>query len=233
MQPNRSLLDIKKEKESSIFEAACRVIREKGYHQARITDIAQSAGISYGLVYHYFKSKADLFDAILKEWWSGLFSMMERGEDAALSVEEKLAGIIGYFLEQYEKKPDLVHIFITEISRSSANLTPERLHMFRIFMERTQKIIAGGQETKVLRSDIKARYLTYIFLGALESFVSILVLEGRPLRGRAERQRIATALLETFLNGARVSRGSASLECPEERKQAVSRLGKRTEEYSP
>lgn len=222
MQPNRSSLDLKKEKESAIFDAACQVIREKGYHQARITDIAQAAGISYGLVYHYFKSKADLFDAILKEWWSGLFSMMERGEEPSTTLEDKLAAIIGYFLEQYERRPDLVHIFITEISRSSVNLTPERLHMFRVFMERTQKIIAWGQETKVLRSDIKARYLTYIFLGALESFVSILVLEGRPLRGRTERQRIAMALLETFLNGARVARIPEEGTVSEGRRTAVS-----------
>ena len=102
----QSSVDLKKEKEAAIFDAACRVIREKGYHQARITDIAQEAGISYGLVYHYFRSKADLFDSILKEWWGGLFAMMDRLENQFAPVEEKLAGIIGYFLDRYEKRPD-------------------------------------------------------------------------------------------------------------------------------
>ena len=51
----------KKNKVEAIFEAACRVIREKGYHQARMADIAREAGISYGLVYHYYNSKSDLF----------------------------------------------------------------------------------------------------------------------------------------------------------------------------
>ena len=202
MQHHRTANEAKKEKEAAIFDAACRVIREKGYHQARITDIAQAAGISYGLVYHYFKSKADLFDAILTEWWSGLFTTMEQYQTQPRSLEEQLAGIVGYFLDQYEKRPDLVHIFITEISRSSANLTPERVKMFRVFIGNTEKIIAWGQAEKILRSDIKPRYLTYIFLGALESFLAIMVLEGRPLRGRSEKQRIATALMEVFLKGA-------------------------------
>ncbi len=209
MQNMKSAADQKKEKEAAIFDAACRVIREKGYHQARITDIAQAAGISYGLVYHYFKSKADLFDAILKEWWSGLFSMMEQGEKQAIPVEEELGVIVGYFLDQYEKRPDLVHIFITEISRSSANLTPERREMFRVFITNTDRIISRGQAAKVLRSDVKAWHLTYIFLGALETFVSLLVLEGRPLKGRAEKQRIANALLEVFLKGARRAQPAA------------------------
>jgi TetR/AcrR family fatty acid metabolism transcriptional regulator len=199
----QSTVDLKKEKEAAIFDAACRVIREKGYHQARITDIAQEAGISYGLVYHYFRSKADLFDSILKEWWGGLFAIMDRLENQFAPVEEKLAGIIGYFLDQYEKRPDLVHIFITEISRSSANLTPERKGMFKIFGEKTENIIKDGQSKNVFRTDIRPTYLTYIFLGAMESFISILVLENRPLKGRAQKQRISTALLEVFLTGAR------------------------------
>jgi len=200
---NESVTDSRKDKEAVILDAACRVIRERGFHQARITDIAQSAGISYGLVYHYFKSKADLFDAILKEWWSGLFAMMEESDAKMLGVEEKLEAMVTYFLDQYERRPDLVHIFITEISRSSANLTPPRLKWFKAFMSRTEKMIAAAQAEKRLRDDIKPRYLTYIFLGAVETFISTMVLENHPLRGKGQKQRIAQALLEVFLHGAR------------------------------
>jgi len=195
----------KKTKEAAIFDAACSVIRDKGFHQARITDIAQAAGISYGLVYHYFKSKTDLFDAILKEWWGGLFATMDLCDAEDLDVREKLGAIINYFLDMYEKRPDMVHIFITEISRSSANLTPSRVAWFRTFMTRTERIIAEGQSAAVLRSDVKAIYLTYIFLGALDSFVSVMVLEKLPIKGRVQKQRIAAALLEVFLNGARAA----------------------------
>jgi TetR/AcrR family transcriptional regulator, fatty acid metabolism regulator protein len=195
--------DARRIKQAVIFDAACRVIREKGFHQARITDIAQAAGISYGLVYHYFRSKADLFDAILKEWWTGLFSMMDECEKTSDQVKDKLGAIVGYFLDQYEKNPDMVHIFITEISRSSANLTPSRLKWFRIFMTRTEEIMAQAQTGNALRPDIKPTYLTYIFLGSLETFVSTMVLQNHPIKGLKQKQRIAAALLEVFLNGAR------------------------------
>lgn len=203
MQHDGTTYEVRKDKEAVIFDAACRVIRDKGFHQARITDIAQEAGISYGLVYHYFKSKADLFDAILHEWWTGLFAMMDEWEQQSQHLEEKLRALVEYFLEQYEKRPDLVHIFITEISRSSANLTPSRLKWFKVFMTRIERIIAEAQDGGILRSDVKAWYLTYMFLGAIESLVSAMVLENRPLRGRAQKQRIATGLLEVFFNGAR------------------------------
>ena len=63
--------------------------------------------------------------------------------------------------------------------------------------------MARAQNQKLLRSDIKPRYLTYIFLGAIESFISAMVLENQPLKSRAQKQRIATGLLQVFLNGAR------------------------------
>ncbi|MDD3471877.1 MAG: TetR/AcrR family transcriptional regulator [Syntrophaceae bacterium] len=203
MLRNDSLSESRKDKEAVILESACRVIRERGFHQARITDIAQTAGISYGLVYHYFKSKADLFDAILKEWWTDLFALMERWENQKATVEEQLGALVIYFLDQYQKRPDLVHIFITEISRSPSNLTPARLHWFKVFLSKIEGLMARAQNQKLLRSDIKPRYLTYIFLGAIESFISAMVLENQPLKSRAQKQRIATGLLQVFLNGAR------------------------------
>lgn len=103
MQNLLSSSDNKKEKEAIIFDAACKVFRKKGFHQARIVDIAQTAGISYGLVYHYFKSKADLFDAIQREWWETLLAMMDVTERKANGPEEKLAAIVHHFLDMYKK----------------------------------------------------------------------------------------------------------------------------------
>ncbi|MDQ7781430.1 MAG: TetR/AcrR family transcriptional regulator [Desulfomonilaceae bacterium] len=203
MQQSSQAHENRKDKQAVIFGAACRVIREKGYHQARITDIAQEAGISYGLVYHYFKSKADLFDAILEEWWTGLFAMMDEWDRTTPGIEEKLGAIVRYFLDEYERRPDLVHIFITEISRSSANLTPTRVKWIKLFMDRIESSFADAQREKIVRSDIKPRYLTHIFLGAIESFISAMVLENQPLRGRSQKQRISGGLLEVFFNGAR------------------------------
>lgn len=193
----------KKERQDVIFNAACRVIREKGYHQARIADIAQEAGISYGLVYHYYKGKAHLFDAILDEWWSGLYSMLDSSISDDSSIEEKLGAVISYFLDQYDARPNLVHIFITQISRSSENLTPMRLSDFKRFMQKTETIIAKAQAEGVLRTDCKARYLTYVFLGAMETFLSAMVLENQPLKGKSQKLRIQEALLKLFLDGAR------------------------------
>ena len=198
----KNSLSEKKRKESAILEASLRVIKQKGFHRARMSDISEEAGISYGLVYHYFKNKEDLFDAILHRWWDGLFQLMEkiiRDKDAG---PQNLRRIIYYFLDTYQTHPELVHIFITEISRSTANLTNTRLEHFKKFMTLVETLIAKGQKDGIVRKDFKARYLTYIFLGSLETFISAMVLVDQRIKNDAQKERIAQSILEVFLSGA-------------------------------
>lgn len=199
----RNPKDPKKPKEDAILDAALRVIKKKGFHRARMADIAQEARISYGLVYHYYGTKEELFETILKRWWDGLFGLMAETRATGENVEEKLKQIIRFFLDTYQSHPNLVNIFITEISRSTANLTRERLDRFKGFITLTEGIIADGQAGGVLRDDYKARYLTYIFLGALETFVSAMVLANQKIKGDRQKERIAESILEVFLNGAK------------------------------
>ncbi len=194
---------MKKDKEAAIFEGALKVIKQKGFHKARMSDIAKEAGISYGLVYHYFKNKEDLFDSIINQWWNGLFQLIGRISRETWPVWDKLKGLIFYFLDTYQKNPELVNIFITEISRSSTNLTTNRLERFKEFMALTEALIEEGQRQAMLRNDFRPRYLTYIFLGALETFVSAMVLEDQKIRGDGQKERIAGSILEVFLNGAK------------------------------
>lgn len=193
----------KKDKEAVIFAAACRIFKKKGFHQARMADIAQEAGISYGLVYHYFKSKSDLFDALMDEWWCGLNLVIDGLLQEKLSIEAGLGGIADFFLDQYQKRPELVHIFITEYSRSTGNLTPERLARIKGLMSRTEEILRRGQIEGAIRSDLKARYLTYFFLGSLEALLSTMVLENQPLKSLNQKKRLVDAVLTMFFEGAR------------------------------
>jgi hypothetical protein len=47
--------------------------------------------------------------------------------------------------------------------------------------------------------------LVYIFLGGLETFLSIMVLGDEPLIKDRQKEKIADSLLEVFLNGAKAT----------------------------
>jgi len=196
------LSDIKKEREEAILAAAVRVFQRRGFHRARMAEIAEEAGISYGLVYHYYRGKAELFDAILDQFWAGLYAMLDKAMTGETPIAERLGIITEFFLDQYDRDPELVNIFITEVSRSTTNLTEARLNTFKLLFSRTEQMIRQAQQGGALRHDISARYLATVFLGAVETFVSTMVLNRQPIKNAAQKKRIAAGILDVFFNGA-------------------------------
>ena len=57
----------KSEKRGRITEAAIAVFAERGFHAARVSDIARRAGVADGTIYLYFKNKEDLLLSIFEE----------------------------------------------------------------------------------------------------------------------------------------------------------------------
>lgn len=55
------------DRREQILEVALQVFAEKGFDRATNKDIAQAAGVTSGLIYHYFESKEELLKAIFKE----------------------------------------------------------------------------------------------------------------------------------------------------------------------
>lgn len=192
---------MKNNKQEIIVDAALEVFRDKGYANTRMADVARRAGVSYGLVYHYFASKEMLFNVIVEGWWSRLYQMLKDEGVSNTGCREKLENIISFFLDTYAEKPNLVSIFVTEVSRSSVYHTAGGLAKFRTFFSLTEEIMEEGQKKGFLRSDMGPHYLTYIFLGAIEGFISIIVL-GKEDVTRERRDRTINGIIEVFLSGA-------------------------------
>ena len=57
------------DKRRLILDAAVRVFARQGFHTCRVSDIADEAGVAYGLVYHYFDSKDQILDTLFLERW--------------------------------------------------------------------------------------------------------------------------------------------------------------------
>ena len=65
------------DKRRQILDAAVRVFARQGFHATRVSDIADEAGVAYGLVYHYFSSKDEVLNELFVERWSLLLSAIE------------------------------------------------------------------------------------------------------------------------------------------------------------
>ena len=78
------------DKRRLILDAAIRVFARRGFHACRVSDVADEAGVAYGLVYHYFKNKDELLETVFETGWSGFVSRI-RGMVAFEGVEKLIA----------------------------------------------------------------------------------------------------------------------------------------------
>jgi AcrR family transcriptional regulator len=185
-----------------IVDAALKVFSRKGYADTRMADIAREADMSYGLVYHYFENKEKLFDAIVEEWWTGFYNELEELQKRPVPTEEKLVGIIRYILSVYGSKPNQISIFVTEVSRGFVyHAHTKGRDKFNRLFTLCREIILEGQAKGVLRSDIQAHYLAYVFLGSIDTFLSVMILGNETLTPGREK-RITKGITQIFLHGA-------------------------------
>ena len=57
------------DKRRLILDAAITVFAQQGFHHCRVSDVADEAGVAYGLVYHYFDSKEEMLNELFLERW--------------------------------------------------------------------------------------------------------------------------------------------------------------------
>ncbi|MDJ0916444.1 MAG: TetR/AcrR family transcriptional regulator [Woeseiaceae bacterium] len=91
----------KEERPDEIAEAAFDVFSEHGYAGARVDEVARKAGVSKGLLYLYFKTKEELFKAVVMRVISPrMDALIERLSTSEQSAEEFLRGPLTQFMQQ-------------------------------------------------------------------------------------------------------------------------------------
>jgi AcrR family transcriptional regulator len=100
------------DKRRNILDAAITVFARQGFHSTRVSDIADEAGVAYGLVYHYFNSKDEVLNELFTERWSLLLTAIEEADASAESPRSKLAAVAAYIVDSYQHNPELMKVII-------------------------------------------------------------------------------------------------------------------------
>ena len=83
----------KEDRPAEITEAAMNAFAEKGFAATKVEDVAKRAGVSKGLLYLYFKTKEDLFKAVIRSFISPKIDALTLTvEESELSAEAFLRG---------------------------------------------------------------------------------------------------------------------------------------------
>jgi TetR/AcrR family transcriptional regulator, fatty acid metabolism regulator protein len=168
------------DKRRQILDAAIRVFARQGFHSTRVSDIADEAGVAYGLVYHYFSSKDEVLNELFSERWSLLLSAIEESDREGASPRAKLEAVAGFIVDSYRHDPELMKVIIVEVTRAANSFGRTHLAEIRRAYDSIAKIVADGQEAGVFRRDIDPTFASMSFYGAIEQLLSGWIFEVIP-----------------------------------------------------
>ena len=112
---------IKDERHEAILAAARTVFARKGLAAAKISDVATAAGLSHGLVYHYFASKEAMYAELIERLFARATLDLGRLERKRGSPLGRLRAFIEQRCERLRDEPDMFWLVL------QAFLHPEAL----------------------------------------------------------------------------------------------------------
>jgi TetR/AcrR family fatty acid metabolism transcriptional regulator len=188
------------DKRRLILDAAVRVFARQGFHACRVSDIADEAGVAYGLVYHYFASKDEVLDTLFLERWGVMLETIRETDAQEIPVREKLSAIASFIVESYRHDPDLMKVIIVEVTRAANSFGQTHLGQIRQAYEMIAAIVTKAQADGVFKTDIDADFAAMAFYGAIEQMLTGWIFGLLP-EGEGEFERAKWLVVETVCGG--------------------------------
>jgi TetR/AcrR family transcriptional regulator, fatty acid metabolism regulator protein len=166
------------EKRRLILDAAVRVFARKGFHTARVGDIAEEAGVAHGLLYHYFSSKDEVLETIFRENWSLLLERIHAVEASDEPAREQLRHVATILLRTWRHEPDVVRVLVREIARSAE--VQDRIGELVKPIGAIRRIVERGQKSGEFRADLDPALAAVVFYGGIDELLTGWVLGQLP-----------------------------------------------------
>ena len=188
------------EKRRLILDAAVRVFAEQGFNQCRVSDIADEAGVAYGLVYHYFRSKDEVLDTLFLERWNVMLDVIRELDGQDLAPREKLYAIASFIVDSYSHDPDLMKVIIVEVTRAANSFGQTHLAKIQEAYGLIGDIVARAQAEGDFRDDITSEFAAMAFYGMVEQVLTGWIFGLLP-SDDATYERAKRQVIETICDG--------------------------------
>ena len=188
------------DKRRQILDAAVRVFSRRGFHACRVSDIADEAGVAYGLVYHYFSSKDEVLDTVFLERWNVLLDVIREADAGDGTARSKLERIAAFIVDSYVHDPDVMKVIIVEVTRAANSFGRTHLDKIREAYALIGEIVAQAQAQGEFRSDVTPQFAALAFYGAIEQVLTGWIFSLLPAE-REDYERAKAFVVQTVCEG--------------------------------
>ncbi len=197
------------DKRRLILDAAIHVFARQGFHACRVSDVADEAGVAYGLVYHYFKSKEEILDTLFTERWQLMLDAIEEIDSRDLPARGKLYGVASFIIDSYRHEPDLMKVIIVEVTRAANSFGRQHLDKIDEAYGMIADIVESARSDGSFKRDISAQFAAMCFYGAIEQLLSAWIFNILPETDE-EFERAKSSVVETICGGLEAAPAATS-----------------------
>lgn len=194
MNPTRSN---QADKRDAILRAATLIFAQKGYFNAKVSDIARAANIADGTVYLYFRSKEEILHSIFDRTMSGAIAEAKEQLELLDDAREKLKLIARLHLARLGADRELAIVFQVELRGSTKFMEAFSAAGFAEYLRLIREIIEEGKRTGAFRAELNAKVCAKVFFGALDEMATNWILSERDY----DLEALADAVTDIFFNG--------------------------------
>jgi TetR/AcrR family transcriptional regulator, fatty acid metabolism regulator protein len=188
------------DKRRLILDAGVRVFARRGFHHCRVSDVADEAGVAYGLVYHYFNSKEEILNTLFLERWQIMLDAIAEIDASERDARDKLYAVAGFIIESYRHDPDLMKVIIVEVTRAANSFGALHLEKIREAYSGIAGIVEAAREEGSFKSGIPAEFAAMCFYGAIEQLLTGWIFEVLP-RTDDEFEKAKGLVVEAICGG--------------------------------
>ncbi len=187
-------------KEQDILEAAITVFAKEGYYNAKISKIAENAGVATGSVYLYFKNKENILQKIFENLWSKIFTeVLTVSKRKDINAVEKFDSMIDLIFDLFTENPDLAVVFVNEqyhlMQTSNSGFTP----FYEKFLDVGEIILNEGIAEKYFNPNIDVKIFRHLAFGGIRHLLHQWAQKPKEFPLNAVRQNVKYILRKGLL----------------------------------
>lgn len=186
-------------KKHEILKAAAHVFRVKGYHAARIQDVADALNMQKGSLYYYITTKEDLLRGLVEDILEQSVELLTNVQDTTHTPDEKIRLCIESHLKLFHNNIDAFGVFINEdLQLINKNSEKDIFSLIKSYEAGWNKLFEEGVQAGYFRAGADYRMIVKGILGMLNwSYRWYHVKEGYSI------EQVAQIFTDLVMNGVK------------------------------
>ncbi len=191
----------REDKRQRIIDASIDVFAAKGFFGARVSEIADAAGVADGTIYLYFRSKDEILISLFEEKMGDINRRFAELLSAVDNPGDKLRQYITGHLRMVAEQPKLMQVLTVELRQSARFIREYRPKAFAKYLALLSSILEEGQRQGVFRADLDLPVFRRALFGAVDEISREWVLRAAEGSEPPDVERVSRQIADFVLRG--------------------------------